>query len=432
MPASSERTSEPTAAAAAAGAGCPFHAGAGDRYPQPRANPMDPPPIYAQWGAEAPVRRVTQWNGRPAWFVTRFEHIRALLMDKRLSADASHPSYPAQTAALQLVRRDYQVFAQMHPPAHSEERRLVSAEFGVRAVEQMRPKVQALVDGLIDRILARPGRADLVADFAMPLPCSVIGSLLGVPEADHPLLHEFAARVSSRLATQQEAAESIKAFCDGYLTELVERKNADPQDDLLSRLIVEHMRPGTITARKVVSLARLFLTAGHESTTGTLGLGLAALLYNPAQLEHLRRDPSLINGAVEEILRYTDVTHSGRLRVAREDIEIGGVTIRAGDAVIMHQPTADRDPELFPDPHRFDITRTPRPHLAFGIGIHGCIGQPLARMELQLGIGTLVRRIPDLRPVLPIEELRFNSTLAIYGLESLPAAFGQGEAGLQH
>jgi cytochrome P450 len=212
-------------------------------------------------------------------------------------------------------------------------------------------------------------------------------------------------------------------FCEGYLTDLVRSKAAEPGDDLLSRLIVDHMKTGAITERKVVSLARLFLTAGQESSAGTLAVGIAALLYNPDQLALLRAKPDLLKGAIEEILRYTDITQSGRLRIAREDIEIGGVTIRAGEAIIMHQPTADRDPARFPAPDRFDITRPPQPHLVFGIGIHQCIGQPLARMELETAIGTLIRRIPSLRAALPMEELRFHDKMAIYGLESLPVAW---------
>ncbi|HYF58781.1 MAG TPA: cytochrome P450 [Burkholderiaceae bacterium] len=402
--------------AAAAPSGCPVRAGA-PRFPQPRENPMDPPRVYAEW---PPISRVTQWNGAPAWFVTRPEDIRALLMDARLSADATNPAYPAQTEALARLRRDYQAFAQMDPPAHTAERKLFAEEFNVRGVERMRPRVQAIVDALVDRIEARGGEADLIADFAMPLPCSVIGTLLGVPESDHASLVEWARLISSRTASADEVAALVREFCDGYLSELVERKAREPGDDLLSRLVVEHMLPGALTKRKVVSLARLFLTAGHESTTGTLGLGLAALLHHPDQMRLLVEDPSRIRGAVEEILRYTDVTHSGRLRVVAQDLEIGGVTMRAGDAVIMHQPTANRDPGLYPDPHRFDITRPLRPHLAFGTGIHACIGQPLARLELQLGIGTLVRRLPGLRPVLPTAELPFQSTQAIYGLEALP------------
>jgi cytochrome P450 len=400
---------------------CPFEGAR--RFPMPRQDPMRPPAEYAAWGREQRIFQVTQWSGAPAWFVTRYEDVRTLLRDPRLSADASSPTYPAQTAALALVRREYQVFAQMDPPEHTSERKLLAGEFSGRRVEQLRPKVQALVDALIDRIAAKRPSADLVADFAAPLPCQVICTLLGVPETDHALIQNWAKDISSLSMSHEAAAAMIKQFCDGYLTELVKRKDETPEDDLISRLVVEHMRPGTLTSRKVVSLARLFLTAGHESTTSTLGLGLAALLYHPEQLDKLRRDPTLIKSAVEEILRYTDVTHSGRLRTAKEDIEFGGVTIRAGDAIIMHQPTADREDSIFENPHQFDITRNPTQHLAFGTGIHNCIGQPLARMELQLGIGTLIERLPELRPTLPLNELSFHGRLAIYGLESLPVTW---------
>ncbi len=413
-----------TTAAPESVARCPFQAGdAAARFPLPRQRPMDPPDDYARLGETQPVRRVTQWNGAPAWFITGYANVRAMLADPRTSADATHPAYPAQSAALALVRRDYQVFAQMDPPGHTDERKLVAAEFSVGRVEALRPRVQALINALIDRMIAKGSPADLVEDFASPLPCQVICTLLGVPDPDHAALQGWARQISSTSITHDQAAAMSREFCDGYLTDLVRRKNADPGDDLLSRLLVDHMRTGTITEHKVVSLARLMLTAGHESTTGTLGLGLAALLYHPDQLALLQSDPKLIRGAVEEILRYTDVTHSGRLRVAREDIEICGVTIPAGDAIIMHQPTADRDPAVYPDPHRFDITRKARAHLAFGFGIHQCIGQPLARMELQEAIGTLVRRLPGLKALRPVEELTFHHKLAIYGLESLPASW---------
>jgi cytochrome P450 len=311
----------------------------------------------------------------------------------------------------------------MDPPYHTEERKLLAAEFSVRNVELMRPKVQALVNRLVDRIAAKQGQADLVEDYARPLPCEVICTLLGVPEQDLGSIQDWARQISSLGTPQQQAAEMIKEFCDGYLTQLVRRKTAQPEDDLLSRLIVNYMNPGLITERKVVSLARLFLSAGHESSTSTLGLGLAALLYHPDQLELLRSDPTLIRSAVEEILRFTDVTHSGRLRTAREDIQIGEVTIRAGEAIIMHNPTADRDPAVFPDPHKFDIKRNPRLHLAFGTGIHSCIGQPLARLELQIGIMTLLERFPNLRPAVPLEALTFHTGLAIYGVETLPVTW---------
>ncbi len=406
--------------------GCPFHAGAEPtgKFPLPRQRPLDPPEEYAQIGETRPVRRITQWNGAPAWFVTGYANVRAMLADPRTSLDATHPNYPAQSAALALVRKEFQVFAQMDPPGHTMERKLVSDEFSVRRVEELRPKVQALIEALIDKIVAKGSPADLVEDFASPLPCQVICTLLGVPEKDYASIQGWARQISSTTITADEAAAMMKEFCEGYLTDLVRSKIAKPGDDLLGRLIAGPLKEGVITGHKVVSLARLMLTAGHESTTGTLGVGLAALLYHPDQLALLQSDPKLMRGAVEEILRYTDVTHSGRLRIAKEDIELCGVTMKAGDAIILHQPTADRDPTVFPDPHKFDITRKPKAHLAFGFGIHQCVGQPLARMELQEALGRLLARLPGLKPLKPIGELKFHHKLAIYGLESLPATWG--------
>ncbi len=406
-----------------AAAGCPFHTVPMHKFPLPRIHPMDPPQQYREAEVQCPIHKVEQWNGKQAWFFTRYDDIRSLLTNPRTSADASHPNYPAQNAALAIVRKDYQVFAQMDPPEHTSERRLVAGDFSVQRIELMRPKIQALVDRRIEAILSKPKKADLIADFAGPVPCGVICTLLGVPETDHSLIQSWAREISSLNTSSETAAVMIKDFCDNYLTNLVRKKNAAPEDDLLSRLIVQQMRTGHISELKVVSLARLFLTAGHESSSDTLGLGLAALLYNQDQLALLRDNPALIKGAVEEILRYTDVTHSGRLRTAREDIEIGGVTVRKDDAIIMHQPTANRDPALFPNPNQFDICRPPRPHLTFGTGIHSCIGQPLARMELQIAIGSLIQRIPTLRPTQALEALHFHHRLAIYGLESLPVTW---------
>ncbi|MEN9760733.1 MAG: hypothetical protein RI906_559 [Pseudomonadota bacterium] len=400
--------------------GIPVHPDGPDRFPQPRAHPFDPPPLYARLGAAQPVRRIVQWNGAPAWFVTRNDLVRALLADARLSVDATHPNYPAQNAALQRVRRDYQVFAQMDPPAHGLERSLFSSDFSAAGIEAIRPRVQDLVDRLIDRMVAGQAPPDLVAGLAAPLPCSVICALLGVPDSDHAQVQGWSAVISSRLTTHEQAAEMTRSFCDGYLTDLVRLKAREPGPDLLSRLMLEQVSTGRLTERKVVSLARLFLTAGHESSTGTLGVGLAALLYHRDQWDALCQNLSLLNGAVEEILRYTDVTHSGRLRVATEDIEIGGVTIRAGEAIVMHQCTANRDPSLYPDPHRFDISRPRRPHLTFGFGIHACVGQMLARLELKMAIGSLAQRLPGLQATEPLEALRFHHDRAIYGLESLP------------
>lgn len=401
-------------------ADCPAHGGEPIRFPAPRVAPFDPPPAYLQSEAGCPVKPVRLWNGRPAWLVTSHADIRALLTDPRISADSSAANYPGQNAATTLIRKDYQNFAQMDPPGHTAERKLVAAEFSVRRVETMRPAVQATVDLLLDELLAGPAPADLVEGYALPIPMRTICAVLGVPYQDHELIHGWARAITSNATPADEAARLIRQLCDGYLAELVRRKDADPGDDVLSRLVANHMRSGAISLHKVVSIARVLLMAGHESTGSTIALGVAALLYHPDQLQRLRQEPSLLDSAVEEILRYVDVTHSGRRRTAKEDIAIGGVTIRAGDAVILHNPAGNRDASVFEDPGRFDITRNPRQHLAFGYGVHQCLGQPLARLELRLALGTLLRRMPGLRLAEPFERLEFQHGMAIYGVERLP------------
>jgi cytochrome P450 len=398
--------------------GCPFGHGAPMRYPQPRQTPFDPPRQYRDAG---PIQRIEQWTGAQAWLITSYADIRRLLLDPRISSDATNPSYPAQNAALRYIRSNYHNFSQMDPPGHTDERKLFVSEFSVRRVEGLKPAIQSIADELIEKMKATGG-ADLVRDFAGPLPCSTICTVLGVPQEDHAKLQQWSKKISLLSITHEQAVEMMDEF-ERYITQLIAWKDANPGDDLLSRLIVNHLRTGTVTHHKVVSFARVFLIAGHETTTNTLSVGMAALLYHPEQWEMLLKDHSLVDSAVEEILRYCDVTHSGRLRVAKEDIEFGDVLIKSGDAIILHQPTADRDESVFERPDVFDITRNPRNHLAFSTGIHHCIGHPLARAELRIGLRSLIEAFPGLRPVLPLEELNFEHHLAIYGLESLPVSF---------
>jgi cytochrome P450 len=265
--------------------------------------------------------------------------------------------------------------------------------------------------------------ADLIADFAMPLPCDVICSLLGAPESDYPRILDWSRRMNSNATTEEEARQLIKEFCDEYLADRVKLKDSSPGDDLLSRLAVNQLRTGKLTLHKIVALARVFLTAGHETTTGTIGLGMAALLTHPEQLSKLKADPSRIGNAVEEILRYSTAPHIGRLRVATEDFEMADVRIAKGDALIMSTTSADRDPAFIDRPHEFDLTRDPKDYLVFGTGIHMCLGQPLARLELQIAVGALVGRIPTMKLASPVSELKFNANSPVYGLEALPVVW---------
>lgn len=412
----------PTMTSQSAASGCPFHQQDVPTFPLARECPMHPPAGYAKISGEHPIRQVQLWNGKLAWLVTKYEDVRTLLRDPRVSADAAAPNYPGQNPAAAFIRKNYQNFAQMDPPTHTVDRKRLISEFSVRQVETLRPTIQAYVDRLIDDMLKKD-RADFVAEFALPLPLQTICAVLGAPFEHYKMFHEWAGIVTSNLTPADEATRLIRDFCEGYLTDLVRSKQANPQDDLISRLVANHMRPGELTLHDVVSIARVLLMAGHESTGSTIGLGLLALLQHPDQLEKLRNRPELLNSAVEEILRFVDVTHFGRRRTATDDIEFGGVTIRKGEAMILLNHVADRDPAIFADPDRFDIERNPTNHLAFGYGIHQCIGQPLARMELQLAFGTLLRRIPTLRAAVPFDEVQYETHTSIYGLVSLPVTW---------
>jgi cytochrome P450 len=299
----------------------------------------------------------------------------------------------------------------------------VTAPFAVKRVEAMRPAVQRIVDDLIDEMLAGPAPVDLVEAFALPVPSLVICELLGVPYADHDFFQESTRTMVHRDATpEQRMAAAGQVY--GYLDRLIGELLAKPGDDLLSSL-AERVNAGELPRHEATSMALLLLIAGHETTANMIALGTLALLRHPDQLALLREtdDPKVVAGAVEELLRYLHITHLGRRRAVREDIEIAGQVLRAGEGLIMVNEIANRDPEVFSEPDRLDITRDARRHVAFGFGVHQCLGQPLARMELQVVYGTLYRRIPTLRLAAGMEEIPFKNDAFVYGVHELPVAW---------
>ncbi|GHF36895.1 cytochrome P450 [Amycolatopsis bartoniae] len=370
------------------------------------------------------MSRVKLWDGSTPWLVTRYDDVRTVLAGPRVSADNERPGYPSINAAVTASRRRAKSFINLDDPQHAAQRRLLTQDFMVKKMEALRPWLQRIVDELIDGMLAGPKPADLVEALALPLPSLVICKLLGVPYADH----DFFQRVSKKLIAHDTTEEDSLAAVDellGYLRDLVDRKNEEPGDDLLSRLAVEQLRTGAMTRDQIASMGRLLLSAGHETTANMIALGTVALLENPAQLAQVREsdDPKLIANAVEELLRYLTITHSGRRRVALEDIEIGGEVIREGEGIIAANDIANRDGAAFPRPDALDVRRKARHHLAFGYGVHQCLGQPLARVELQVVYGTLYRRVPTLALAVPVEDLRFKRDMAVYGVHELPVTW---------
>ncbi|GLW08054.1 cytochrome P450 [Microtetraspora sp. NBRC 13810] len=382
--------------------------------------PFDPPPALRALQGPGPLAKVRLWDGSTPWLVTRHAEQRALLADPRVSADISRPGYPGQTP---YRGGGGLSFIMMDDPEHARLRRMVTAPFAVKRVEAMRPAVQKITDDLIDDLLAGPRPVDLVEAFALPVPSLVICELLGVPYADHGFFQDNSKILIRRSSTLEERTASVGRLNE-YLDALVARKLAEPGDDLLSRLAYR-VKAGELSRREAAQMGVLLLVAGHETTANMIALGTLALLQHPHQLALLRDgdDPKLVAGAVEELLRYLNITHSGRRRVALEDIEIAGQVIRAGDGLIMPNDIANRDATAFPDPDELDIRRDARLHVAFGFGVHQCLGQPLARMELQVVYSTLYRRIPTLRLAAELDQIPFKHDGQVYGVYELPVTW---------
>lgn len=295
---------------------------------------------------------------------------------------------------------------------------MMTGDFLVKRIEQLRPRIQRIVDEALDAMIAKGQPADLVADFAFPVPSLVICELLGVPYDDHEYFQELSRRLLDSTAGPGAVAEALDALTD-YMAQLAASKKGEP-DGIVARLATRD----DLTPEEVASNSVLLLLAGHETTANMTSLSVLALLQNPEQLARLRAEPELTRGAVEELLRYLTIVHNGVPRTALEDVEFDdGLQVRAGEGVLAMLGAANRDEELFGDGDRLDIGRDARRHLAFGFGVHQCLGQPLARVELQIALATLLRRLPELRLAIPFEDVRFRTSALIYGLHELPVAW---------
>jgi len=392
-------------------------------FPMTRAAgcPFDPPPAARALQDEAPLTRVRLWDGSTPWLVTRYAEQRALLADPRVSADITRPGYPSPAP---LPKGGTGIsFILMDNPEHARLRKMVTAPFTIRRVAAMRPAVQKIVDDLLDELLAGPKPVDLVEAFALPVPSLVICELLGVPYADHGFFQENSKLIIRRDAEPEERAAGHRALV-GYLDRLMGEKLAAPAGDLLSGL-AGRVDAGELSRAEAAQMGVLLLIAGHETTANMIALGTLALLEHPDQLALLREsdDPALVASAVEELLRYLNITHNGRRRLALEDIEIAGETIRAGEGLIMANDLANRDPAVFPGGDRLDLTRDAHRHVAFGFGVHQCLGPPLARLELQVVYGTLYRRIPTLAPATDVGRIPFEHDVSVYGVYELPVTW---------
>jgi cytochrome P450 len=394
-------------------------------FPMARAAgcPFDPPPTLRALQALAPITKVLLWDGSMSWLVTRYGDQRVLLADQRISHEGTLPGFPYISAG-DRARAARRTFLRMDDPEHVRLRRMVTAPFAIKRVEALRPRVQRIVDNLIDEMLAGPKPVDLVQAFALPVPSLVICHLLGVPYADHDFFQRNAKIMLNRDSPVDKQLAAQRELID-YLAGQAAEKLAMPADDLLSTLAFEQVTTGGMSPRDVAATGALLLTAGHETTTNMIALGTLALLQHPHQFAALRDtdDPALIADGVEELLRYLTIVHLGVRCIALADIEIGGQAIHAGDGVIFAINVANRDEEVFADPDRLDLYRNARGHLAFGFGVHQCLGQQLARMELQVVYGTLYRRIPTLRLAVDLDQVPFKDDSTVYGVYELPVSW---------
>jgi cytochrome P450 len=374
--------------------------------PTTRTCPFDPPPAIQEWARTRPISPLRYPDGSTGWLVTGYAAARQVLSDPRFSARTD--------VALSAIRGQQQgglpgAFLFMDPPEHTRYRRLLTGQFTVRRMRLLEPMIASRIDEVLSS-LASP--ADLVRGFALPVASGVICDLLGVPYSGHEAFEQQSHdMVDPTLSTEEREAAGGAMYLS--LAELVAAKRAQPADDLLSGLL-------ELSDEEVIGIGLMLLFAGHETTANMLALGTFALLEHPAQLAALRSSPELVDGAVDELLRYLSIVQYEVNRGALEDVEVAGQVVRAGESLLVSLPMANRDPSRFASPDGLDITRATGGHLAFGHGVHQCLGQQLARIELRRGFTALLARFPHLRLAIPAAEVPLNTGRGIYGVAELP------------
>jgi cytochrome P450 len=393
----------------------------------------DPYPLYAQLRVETPVTNVTMADGRPAWLVTGYDAARQVLTDHRLTKDldrleAGHPGSAPAGLLHPLLAHHMLASA---PPDHTRLRKLVSYAFTPARLQALRPRVQAITDELLDELEAKPAEpVDLVDGFAFPLPIIVICELLGVPVVDRNRLRTLIAGVfASPMAPANDpearaAADELAAYLRGVIAE----RRRHPGGDLFSAVIAARDGDDRLSEAELLSTAWLLVVAGHETTVNLIGNGTVALLLHPEQMAALRADPTRVPLAVEELLRYNPPVHHTTFRMTTEPVEVAGVTIPAHQQVLVVLAAAGRDPDRFEGPDELDLTRDDNRHLAFGYGIHFCLGAPLARLEGEIAFTSLLARFPGLRLAVRPTELHWNNRLVLRSLRALPVLLrGSGD-----
>ncbi len=373
---------------------------------------------------------------RTVWLVTRYDDVAQVLRDERFAKDRSRVLSRAQLAKEPWMPAMFKPLARnmldVDPPDHTRLRALVQQAFSPRVVEQMRPRIESLVGELIDGF-ARRQRIDLIRDYALPIPTTIIAEMLGVNAQDRHKFHRWSSTILVAAASRWGTFRAIPNawFFMRYLRKLVHARQSDPQSDLVTALVEAHDAGDRLSESELLSMIFLLIVAGHETTVNLIGNGMLALLEHPDQLAKLRDDPSLVKPAIEELLRFTSPVETATERYAREDVTLSGVTIPKGGLVLAAIASANRDERCFENPDALDITREPNKHLAFGLGIHFCVGASLARLEGQIAIRALLSRAGDLQLVVPPDALRWRSGLVLRGLKALPVNLASAHAAVR-
>ncbi|MFJ9456849.1 cytochrome P450 [Kitasatospora sp. NPDC101447] len=379
-------------------------------FPLRRPGEASPPPRYQDYREHSGLVVCHLPNGNRVWLVTRHEDVRAVLTDRRISSNPDHPGFPNISQTMGVPRQE-QIpgwFVGLDSPEHDRFRKALIPEFSVRRVRELRPAVEQTVDRCIDAVLAGGNEADLVADFALPVPSLVISALLGVPPVDRDFFESRTRTLVAIRASTDQQRDTASRELLRYINRLVAIKQKWPGDDLISRLLAT----GAIEPREMSGVLMLLLIAGHETTANNIALGVVTLLNNPQWIGDDR--------VVEETLRIHSVADLVSLRVATEDVEIAGQPIRAGEGIIPLVAAANHDERAFACPHAFDPARTERHHVAFGYGVHQCLGQNLVRIEMEIAYRRLFERIPGLHLAVPTEELPLKYDGVLCGLHALP------------
>ncbi|OEJ34104.1 cytochrome P450 [Streptomyces subrutilus] len=389
--------------------------------PWARTHPFDPPAIFDSLREERPLARMVYPDGHVGWIATSHELVRKVLSDPRFSHNLENFHFPVTRFGKPVTGSSPEIpgmFIHMDPPRHTRYRRLLTAEFTARRANQLTARVEAVAAEQIEVMREHGGPVDLVTSFAKPLVLRVLSEVVGLPYEERDRYAHAPTVLHDPDSPEEEVAAAFGQVMS-FIVEVIERKRKQPGDDLISRLIAD----GQLTTEELCNIVTLLLFAGYETTESGLAVGVFALLHHTDQLAALRADPSKLDAAVEELLRYISINQYEMYRTALEDIELGGELVKKGDTVTVSLPAANRDPAKFECPHMLDIDRETSGHVAFGFGVHQCLGQNLARVELRAGLSALLREFPDLRLAVAIDEVPLRLKGSVFAVKSLPVSW---------